>query len=344
MRKAIGWGVQLQKRMVRRIKLERLLRSGVGTGKVEKLATKLALEMRGGRRGEVEERERRSMVRRKVLMLMTDKVKDAYVDADLAFTQYCKAKKDMWKVVPWDSRVGSELREVMRREMGFEWHERMRIMQRSVNHLVDKHRMLRKEVVPAMWRGIKITDQALGEQQNLPPPFLGEGVGQITEAAKEILQLPPKTALYTKIKMADIQMEVAKAVDAKARWTDIEMEKRREGGQTREEADEEERRMTEVHNKQEGILKLANMRVTDLPTSREIYLPEERSNEVEAGLQAFSAEMIEVARNYIKQNVDKEGNVKESNMTEKQVVGLKDVERIIQDKNFIVTSQEDNAS
>ena len=51
MRKAIGWGVQLQKRMVRRIKLERLLRSGVGTGKVEKLATKLALEMRGGRRG-----------------------------------------------------------------------------------------------------------------------------------------------------------------------------------------------------------------------------------------------------------------------------------------------------
>ena len=29
MRKAIGWGVQLQKRIVRRIKLERLWRSGV---------------------------------------------------------------------------------------------------------------------------------------------------------------------------------------------------------------------------------------------------------------------------------------------------------------------------
>ena len=45
---------------------------------------------------------------------------------------------------------------------------------------------------------------------------------------------------------------------------------------------------------------------------------------MEAGLQAFSAEMIEIARKYIKQNVDKAGNVKESNMSEKQVAGLKD--------------------
>ena len=47
--------------------------------------------------------------------------------------------------------------------------------------------------------------------------------------------------------------------------------------------------------------------------------------------------MNQVARNYIKQNVDKAGNVKESNLTDKQVVGLKDVERIIKNKNFIVT-------
>ena len=51
MRKAIGWGLQLQRRVVRKIKLERLLRSSVGTGKVEKLAVKLALEMRGGEKG-----------------------------------------------------------------------------------------------------------------------------------------------------------------------------------------------------------------------------------------------------------------------------------------------------
>ena len=58
MREAIGWGLELTKRRVRMIKLERLLRCSVGTGKVEKLAKKLALEARGGRRGPVEERDR----------------------------------------------------------------------------------------------------------------------------------------------------------------------------------------------------------------------------------------------------------------------------------------------
>ena len=116
MRKAIYWGIQLQRRIARKIKLERLTKSGVGTGKVEKLALKLALEMRGGRRGEVEERERRRMVRRKVGMLMRDKVKDATEDADLAYIQYCKSKQVMWKVIAWDTRVGAEFREVMRRD------------------------------------------------------------------------------------------------------------------------------------------------------------------------------------------------------------------------------------
>ena len=132
--------------------------------------------------------------------------------------------------VPWASRVGWQVRELMRGEMGFEWHERMSMMQSSVNHLINKHKMLRKEEVPAEWRGIKITDQALGEQVSLPPPLVGAGVGPISEAAKEILQLPPKTALFPK----DIQMEILKAVDAKARWTDMEMEERAGSGQTRE--------------------------------------------------------------------------------------------------------------
>ena len=34
-RKAMGWGLQLQRRVVRKNKLERLLRSSVGTSKVE---------------------------------------------------------------------------------------------------------------------------------------------------------------------------------------------------------------------------------------------------------------------------------------------------------------------
>ena len=118
-REAIGWGIQLQKRMVRMIKLERLLRSSVGTGKVEKLALNLSKEMRGGRSGVLEEKERKKMVRRKVIWLMREKLRDAREDVDLAKTQFCKAKGRMWKVIPMASRVGEEVREILRGEMGW---------------------------------------------------------------------------------------------------------------------------------------------------------------------------------------------------------------------------------
>ena len=337
MRKAIGWGLQLQRRMVRKIKLERLMKSGVGTGKVEKLALKLALEMRGGRRGQIEERERKTMVRKKVLLLMRDKVKDATEDADLAFTQFCKSKQVIWKIIVWDSRMGAEFREVMRGEMVHEWKERTKAMQKTVDYLVKKHRMLRSEVVPEEWRGIKISDQALGDRPPIPPPFLGEDVRELSAAAKEVLQMPPKTALYSKIRIEDIQMEIGKAVDAKARWTDMEMQEREGNAQTREEAEEEERLETEVYDRQRGTLDMAKMRVTSLPTNKEVFLPEERSNEVESKLQAFSAEITEVAKNYIRENVDKQGNVKESNLTKTQAAGLKELESLIKNKDVIVT-------
>ena len=336
MRKAIGWGVQLQRRVVRRNKLERLLRNRVGTNKVEKLAEKLALEMRGGRRGPIEERERRSMVRKKVTMLMSDKAKDAEEDVKLAFKQFCKSKKELWKIVPWDSRVGFEVRDVLRSELGLEWQERMKVMQKTVDYLVKKHKLLRKEEVPAEWRGIKIADRALEGEIQLPPPLLGEMVGQISDAAKEVLKLPPKTAVFAKIKLEEIQMEVSKAIDAKARWEDMDRVRREESQQTREEAEEEERMETEIYNKQDGTLKLYNMRVTDLPTNKEVFLPDERSNDVEVGLQGLSVELLEVARNYIKNNVDKNGNVKEGNLTKTQEAGLKDLENLVKE-NHIVT-------
>ena len=111
-------------------------------------------------------------------------------DADLAFKQFCKSKRELWKLVPWESRVGFEVRNVLRFELGLEWQGRMKVMEKSVDYLVKKHKLLRREEVPAMWRGIKIADRALENQIPLPPPMLGENVGQISDAAKEVLKLP----------------------------------------------------------------------------------------------------------------------------------------------------------
>ena len=53
----------------------------------------------------------------------------------------------------------------------------------------------------------------------------------IAQASHQILKLPPKTAVFAKIRMEEIQMEVSKAVDAKARWEDMDRVRREESQQ-----------------------------------------------------------------------------------------------------------------
>ena len=337
MREAVKWGLQQNKRTIRVIKLERLWKSGVGTSKVEKLGQRLAKEARGGRRGAQEVREAGKIARKKVGMLMEDKLRDAEADLKLARIQFHKSKKLLWKTIPWWSRAGAGLREVVRVEMALEWNEKMTKMTNAVNFLIDKFRRSRLDKVPDTWRGVRVSDEALGEELQLPPAFLSEGVRNVTEAAKEILKLPPKTAIFSKITLKDIQVEVVKAVEVKARWELMEMEERQASGQSREEAMEEERMATQVHNKQEGTLNLSKMRVTSLPTNKEVILPDERPEREEASLRGFGTEVIEVARKYIRENVDKSGNPRERNLTDEQEAGLRDVQRLISQKNYVVT-------
>ena len=184
----------------------------------------------------------------------------------------------------------------MRVEMASQWRG---LMTTSVAWLVEKHRRSRMEDVPDTWRGIKVSDQALGDTIQLPPPFLSNDIQGVSEAAKAVLRLPPKTAVYIKISMEDIQMEVYKAIDVKARWEDIDREQREAAMQTREEAMEEERVEGQVYNKKDGKLMMHRMKVTKLPTNKEMILPDERPDEVEVGLQGFGAEVLEVSRKYM---------------------------------------------
>ena len=47
--------------------------------------------------------------------------------------------------------------------------------------------------------------------------------------------------------------------------------------------------------------------------------------------------MIEVARKYIRENVDRSGNPRERNLTDEQEAGLRDVQRLISQKKYVVT-------
>ena len=100
---------------------------------------------------------------------------------------------------------------------------------------------------------------------------------------------------------------------------------------------EEERLETQVHDKQANTLRLHKVRVTSLPTNKEIILPDERPEREEASLRAFGTEVIEASKKYIRESVDKAGYPKEINMTPMQEAGLEDIQKMISQKNYIVT-------
>ena len=100
---------------------------------------------------------------------------------------------------------------------------------------------------------------------------------------------------------------------------------------------EEERTETQVHDKRANTLRLHKVRVTSLPTNKEVILPDERPEREEASLKAFGTEVLEATKKYIRENVDKSGNPKERNMTPMQEAGLKDIQKLISQKNYIVT-------
>ena len=53
-------------------------------------------------------------------------------------------------------------------------------------------------------------------------------------------------------------------------------------------------------------------------------------------MQGFGAEVMEVSRQYIRENVDKDGNVRQSNLSESQKAGLRDIENMMKEKKHIV--------
>ena len=70
-----------------------------------------------------------------------------------------------------------EVLNIMRQEMATDWQEGCKRVVKSVNFLRAKHKNVGpEEKVPDQWRGIKISDKALGPALPPPRPHTGEAV------------------------------------------------------------------------------------------------------------------------------------------------------------------------
>ena len=77
------------------------------------------------------------------------------------------------------------------------------------------------------------------------------------------------------------------------------------------------------------------MRVSDLPTNREVRLPEPLETSEESKLLSFKVEVLESVKKYIQENCSESGR-QEVNISQDELEGIKSLRRRIKDEDLVI--------
>ena len=72
------------------------------------------------------------------------------------------------------------------------------------------------------------------------------------------------------------------------------------------------------------------MRVSDIPTNREVRLQDPMQNGEESKLLSFKMEVLKCVKNYVSQNCS-EGDKQETNLSKEEIDGIKSLKRRAKD-------------
>ena len=92
----------------------------------------------------------------------------------------------------------------------------------------------------------------------------------------------------------------------------------------------------EPYNYKEKYLDLSRRKVTDIKSNPRVMMPDPRPAREEALLAVRTDKLMKVVQEYIKENCDDEGNIKEGNLPAAQERGLKKLLKRICDKEVVV--------
>ena len=86
----------------------------------------------------------------------------------------------------------------------------------------------------------------------------------------------------------------------------------------------------------EKKMEFARRRVTDMPTNRDIRIPDPVEPNIETVLDYISCRVNTVANDYIKRRCDKKGNILERNLKPEEQRGLKSLIKRLGEKEIVV--------
>ena len=176
-----------------------LRRHQIGTNHVEQIARKLRLN------------GRRMGLSRNVKMvnqLIDLKVSDAKEEQWVCVSKFRRAKRLLYQNIGARSNQATLFQTLLRNTLQKQWQEQKAKNTGKVAHLRRKY----GKTLPNQVEGISVSDQEL-ERIRKPisaPHIWGppDSLPQLSEAAIKVLQLPPKTTVFPKVDLMEVEMEV----------------------------------------------------------------------------------------------------------------------------------------
>ena len=236
-----------------------------------------------------------------VAQLLNIKIKQAEREQSRESKRFVKSKESLWMEIPWTSLVAEEFRCILRQEICIAWTRGKQTVAKKADHLLS---IYGRKQTPDMISGVKVSDNALKELFTPEPTaFITPGVTDVSENIKAALKLPPQTTIHSKIDLEEVEVKVEESLH-KARW---ELRSRDVGdleGQIEEEAVDERVNQLTLLNNTTKTINLSKMCVTDLPTCREVNLPDPRPEEREIQLRAFKEDVMRTVTQYKQKKCD----------------------------------------
>ena len=287
--------MKLTRRQISLNTLERLMKKQLGTEDVERMANKVTKESKKRDVGFIN-------------FVMGRRVQDAKEKVDKARKEWLNSLRYLASLLP--PGLMEEYTKFLRTTVESAWEASTSKMKNKILRLEEQYHPWKKPVQPR-FNDIKISDVELApmEEKEQQVKISVYGGVQVPREVEKVLKLPLKFAIYPKVDMKVVEMEVERGI-WKARWEDRSEEQRGRREEMTEEQVEEVMAETRVWDDDAKELNYSKIRVTQLPTNRRVVAPKPlngsgRNKEVQ--LQFLKSRLLDETRKHLKSEYDEKG-------------------------------------
>ena len=344
--------IRLQKKIISRNFLSKLHKKKVGTGEIEACAKRNVFGSdvtENSVRNKLVEKEVSRILR---LRIRTSDHKIKELEHEWLCEKRCKDAMFQEESVRWCSRgmecptmwMESEFCRIENEEMRLQWEDGKAWSIKRAEWLESKYGVQKKNDRLFKENGVKITDEEIIEfdevenvKEEIGYVVYGENI-QLTNEEIEYLNLTPKFREYEKLDIVKWHAEV-EINSIKTRWELMGRDKNE--NKTAEEIKkqiDEAKEASKLYNRETGSVTMSNVRVTDLPTVTRLFPPRPAGGGNEIKIQEPASLAKEAFTQYRGKFCDKDGNLKESNLSKVQLAGKKRLMKRVKDKEIIVAT------